>query len=288
MCGNRLEKVQGADSSSLFPPPLSRQYSQDVAACTVLVCRAQYSMPLKKLNFQCLQRNDRAMIDRSARLSLKTLPPPDPMSYLHCLAFWRKEGSAVMDMWNAPMEQLRQPLTYMLMESVGLGGPRWHGSSWQRETAESGSSRLSILMIVIPGDLVWDLPCVQQASYLEGGPTDVNVALYQDSASKLSWFWRRIFKTFYHIWFLAAILFNGTEPFEQIVNTLLIQKLSCCYRANFSSNRPKVWEEMSKIDFQDGRCGGCLGFSINSVLAILCLLGIPMLLIVSIQLDYSL
>ena len=25
-------------------------------------------------------------------------------------------------------------------------------------------------MIDIPGDLVWDLPCVQQASYLEGGP----------------------------------------------------------------------------------------------------------------------
>ena len=24
-------------------------------------------------------------------------------------------------------------------------------------------------MIGVPGDLVWDLPCVQQASYLEGG-----------------------------------------------------------------------------------------------------------------------
>ena len=24
-------------------------------------------------------------------------------------------------------------------------------------------------MIDVPGDLVWDLPCVQQASYLEGG-----------------------------------------------------------------------------------------------------------------------
>ena len=60
-------------------------------------------------------------------------------------------------------KELRQPLTYRLMESVGLGGPKWHGSSWQRGIAESGSSRLSTLMIDVPGDLVWDLPCVQQA-----------------------------------------------------------------------------------------------------------------------------
>ena len=34
------------------------------------------------------------------------------------------EGSAGMDMWNAPTVQSRQPLTYRLMDSVGLGGPR--------------------------------------------------------------------------------------------------------------------------------------------------------------------
>ena len=72
---------------------------------------------------------------------------------------------------------------------------------------------------------------------------------------------------------MVAILFNGAEPFKNIVNTLSIQQYSCCYRASFSSNRPKVWEELSKIDFQDP------GFLINSVLAILCLLGAPMLLI---------
>ena len=43
-------------------------------------------------------------------------------------------------------------------------------SSWQRGIAESGSSQLSTLMIETPGDLVWDQPCVQQASCLEGGP----------------------------------------------------------------------------------------------------------------------
>ena len=57
-------------------------------------------------------------------------------------------------------------VTYSLMESMGLGGPRWHGNSRQRGIAESGISRPSVLMIDIPWDLVWDLPCVQQASYL--------------------------------------------------------------------------------------------------------------------------
>ena len=85
-------------------------------------------------------------------------------------SYWKREGSAGMDMWNAPTVQSRQPLTYRLMESMSLGGPRWLGSSWQRGIAESGSSQLSTLMIETPGDLVWDLPCVQQASCLEGGP----------------------------------------------------------------------------------------------------------------------
>ena len=44
------------------------------------------------------------------------------------------------------------------------------GRNWQRGIAESGSSQLSTLMVEIPGELEWDLPCVQQASYLEGGP----------------------------------------------------------------------------------------------------------------------
>ena len=113
--------------------------------------------------------------DRSAMSGHKT-SPPGPMNYLRGLAlrnwisFWRREGSPGMDMWNAPMVQSRKPFTYRLRESVSLGLPRRHGSSWQRGIAESGSSRLSTLMIEICGDLVWDLSCMQQASYLKGGP----------------------------------------------------------------------------------------------------------------------
>ena len=93
--------------------------------------------------------------DSSAMSSHKTLSPPDPLSYLHGFAlriwtsFWKREGAACMYIWNTPIVQSRQPLTYRLMESMDLGGPRWHGSSWQRQAAESGSSRLSTLMIDI-------------------------------------------------------------------------------------------------------------------------------------------
>ena len=122
--------------------------------------------------------------DRYAISDPKTLSPPGPMSYLYSLAlriwtpFWRREDSNGMDMWNAPMVQSRQPLTYRLMENVGLGGPRWHGNSWQRRIAESESSRPSTLLTDIPGDLVWYLPCVQQASYHEGGPLVWLLPLY--------------------------------------------------------------------------------------------------------------
>ena len=120
--------------------------------------------------------------DRSATSGRTTLSQPGPVSYLRSLAlriwtsFWRREGSAGMDMWNTLMVLSRQPFTYR--ERMGLVGPRWHGSSWQRGIAESGTSQLSTLMIEICGDLVWDVPCVQQASYLEGGPLVWMLPLY--------------------------------------------------------------------------------------------------------------
>ena len=156
-------------------------YSSCVRRAMIL---ASETWPLTKRNLQSLQQMTGQWSDRSAMSGRKTLSPPGPMSYLCGLAlriwtsFWRSEGSDGTDMWNAPMVQSRQPLTYRLMESMGLGGPRWHGSSWQRGSAESGSSRLSTLMTDIPGDLVWDLPCVQQASYLERGPLMWMLPLY--------------------------------------------------------------------------------------------------------------
>ena len=199
-CENCLEEVQGSATSSLFTPPLF----QNVAVCIALVCGAQCSMPARLGHWQsqtssvCSEMTGQ-WSDRSAMSGRKILSPPGPMSYLCGLAlriwtsFWRREDSDGMDMWNAPMVQSRQPLTYRLMESIGLGGPSWHRNSWQRGIAESGSSRLSTLMIDIPGDLVWELPCMQQVSYLEGGPLVWMLPLYlhlnQKSDYDIWWWW---------------------------------------------------------------------------------------------------
>ena len=180
-CENRLEEVQGSATSPLFTPPLSRGHVY--SSCVRSTC----SMPARLGHWQRRTSNVCSEMtgqwsDRSAMSGRKTLSPP--VSYLCSLAlriwtsFWRREDFDGMDMWKAPVVQSRQPLTYRLMESVGLGGPKWHGSSWQRRIAESGSSRLSTLMIDVPGDLVWDLPCVQQASYLEGCPLMWMLPLY--------------------------------------------------------------------------------------------------------------
>ena len=195
-CENRLEEVQGSATSSLHTTSLSKH----VAVCTALVCGALCSMPARLRHWQSQTRSVCSEMtgqwsDRSAMSGRKKLSPSDPMIYLCDLAlriwtsFWRREDSDGMDMWNAPVVQSRQPLTYRSMESVGLGGPRWHGSSWQGGIAESGSSRLSTLMIDVPGDLVWDLPCVQQASHLEGGPLMWMMPLYVNQKSDYHMIW---------------------------------------------------------------------------------------------------
>ena len=186
-CENHLEEVQGSATSPLFTPSLF----QNTWPCVQLLC-AERNAPCQwdlAIDWQsrtsgvCSEMTGQ-WSDSSAMSGRKTLSPPGPMIYLCGLAlriwtsFWRREDFDGMDMWKAPVVQSRQPLTYRLMESVGLGGPKWHGSSWQRGIAESGSSRLSTLMIDIPGDLVWDLPCMQQASYLEGGPLMWMLPLY--------------------------------------------------------------------------------------------------------------
>ena len=166
---------------------------------------ASETWPLTKPNLQCLQRNDRAIIRQICNVRPQDIVTTRSNELLVWTSFWRREDSDGMDMWNAPMMQSRQPSTYWLMESVGLGGPRWHGNSWQRGIAESGSSRPSTLMIDIPGDLVWDLPCVQQASYLEGGPLVWMLPLYLHVNQKsdydmmmwtLLWIWLENFSNY--------------------------------------------------------------------------------------------
>ena len=153
-----------------------------MAMCTALVCGAQCSMPARLGHWQswtssvCSEMTGQ-WSDRSAMSGHKTLSPPGPMSYLRGLAlriwtlFWRTADSDGMDMWNALMVQSRQLFTYRLRESVGLGGPRWHGSSWQRGIAESINPHdRNMLRSGVRS-------AIHAASQLSGrGPTDVDVA----------------------------------------------------------------------------------------------------------------
>ena len=88
--------------------------------------------PLTKPNHQRLQQNDRAMIRQICNVKLQTLSPPDPMSYLCGLAlrnltsFCRREGSAGMDIWNAPVvnSAVKTAFDLHVDGKQGLGGPR--------------------------------------------------------------------------------------------------------------------------------------------------------------------
>ena len=101
------------------------------------------------------------------------------------------EGEKALLVWTCGMLQWcsQDSLWHTVEGKRGPGGPRWHGSSWQRGIAESGSSWLSTLMIDIPGDLVWDLPCMQQARYLEGGPLMWKLPLYLHLNQKIRLWW---------------------------------------------------------------------------------------------------
>ena len=83
---------------------------------------ASETWPLTKPNLQCLQRNDRAMIRQICNVRPQDIVTTRSNELLVWLGIG--EDSDGVDMWKAPMVQSRQPLTYRLMESVCLGGPR--------------------------------------------------------------------------------------------------------------------------------------------------------------------
>ena len=103
-----------------------RVYSSCVRSAML---HASETWPLTKPNLQRLQRNDRAMIRQFCNVRTQDIVTTRTNELLvrlgiEDLDLILKEKTSGMDMWNAAMVQSRQPLTYRLMESVGLGGPR--------------------------------------------------------------------------------------------------------------------------------------------------------------------
>ena len=76
-----------------------------------------------------------------------------------------------MDMWNAPIVQSRQPLTYRLMGSLGLG---------HQNNMEAADREWKLSAINSHDRLTWRSgvrSAMRAASQLSGrGPTDVDVA----------------------------------------------------------------------------------------------------------------
>ena len=113
----------------LFPPP----FFQDMWPCLQLLCaecNASETWPLTKPSLQHLQRNDRAMIRQICNVK------PQDTANIRSTELLARLGTEDLDLilkermlrWyghvEAPTLQSRQPLTYRLLESVGLGGPR--------------------------------------------------------------------------------------------------------------------------------------------------------------------
>ena len=179
-CENRLEEVQGSANSSLFTPPLF----QNTWPCVQLLC-AERNAPCQR---------DLA-IDKAKPLASAAKWQGNDQTDLQCQMqdivttksneLLVRLGIEDLDLilkerrlrWYGHVERSngRQPLTYRLMESMGLGGPRWHGNSWQRGIAESRSSAIN------PHDRhTWRSgvrSTMRAASQLSGrGPTGVDVA----------------------------------------------------------------------------------------------------------------
>ena len=120
---------------------------------------ASETWPVTKPCLQRLKRNDRAMIRQICNVK------PQDTATIRSIELLARLGIEDLDLilkerrlrWYGHAEhskvQSRQPLTYRLMESVGLEAQDDLEAA-DREGSQSGSSQLATLMIETPGDLV--------------------------------------------------------------------------------------------------------------------------------------
>ena len=154
--------------------------SRHVAAYTAVVCGAKCSMPVRLGHWQSQTSNVCSEITgqwsdivttRSNKL-LEQLGIED-------LNLILKEGRLC---WYGHVEHSHGAVkTAFDLQVDGKHGPGRPKMTWKQLTerdCREWKLSLSTLMIDIPGDLMWDLPCVQQTSYLEGGPLVWMLPLY--------------------------------------------------------------------------------------------------------------
>ena len=143
---------------------------------------ASENWPLTKPNLQRLQRNDRAMIRQICNVR------PQDIVITRSSELLVRLGIEDLDLIlkKTLMVWTCGTLQWCSQDSLWHTG-WWTAWAWEAqddmETADrEGLQRVEALgcplMIDIPGDPVWDLPCVQQASYLEVGPLVWMLPLY--------------------------------------------------------------------------------------------------------------
>ena len=109
-----------------------------------------------------------------------------------------------------------------------------------------GDSCDPTLMIDISGDLVWDLPCMQQASYLEGGPLVWMLPLYLHVNQKSNYddkWWSFIshFQNFLNFWKLTLC-----EILNIWNKKICMEKIALLYCSN-----PKYWDRQTFANSED-------------------------------------
>ena len=185
-CVWKLPRRSSTSCYQFSPPPLF----QDTWSRVQLLCVDKAKPPMSAAEWQGYDQTD--LQCQTARHCHRHV------QWATCAAWhWgsgphperEKAPSVGMGTWNAPM---LQPVTNKLMESMGLGGPRWHRSSWYRGIAESGSSRLLTLMIDIPGDL----PRPRWLSWMRRSTGDQEVAGSTPAEVGNILSWRLIMKYF--------------------------------------------------------------------------------------------
>ena len=162
-----MEEVQGSATSSLFTPP----HIQNTWPCVQLLCAERNAPCQRDLAIDKAEPPASAAKwqgnDQICNVRLQDIATTRSNELLVRLGILILKERRLR--WYGHVERSNGAVkTAFDIQVDGKRGPKWHGSSWQRGIAESGSSQLSTPMIDIPGDLVWDLPWVQQATIWKG------------------------------------------------------------------------------------------------------------------------
>ena len=170
--------------SSLHAISLSKRGRVYSSCVRSAMLHAIETWPLTKPNLQLLQRNDRAMIRQICNVRLQDIVTTRSNELLVWL------GIEDLDLnlkerrlrWYGHVERSNGAVkTAFDIQADGKHGPERPKMTWKQLTEKDCREwKLSAInpMIDVPGDLLWDLPCVHQASYLEGGPLMWMLPLY--------------------------------------------------------------------------------------------------------------